>query len=49
MMTTTTTTTQQDLPLDALTVGEPMALFMALQPGDLHAVPDFAAWRPVPS
>lgn len=28
-------------PLDALTVGEPMALFMALQPGDLAAVPDF--------
>lgn len=36
-----TTTTQQNLPLDAITVGEPMALFMALQPGDLHAVPDF--------
>lgn len=28
-------------PLDALTVGEPMALFMALQPGELAAVPDF--------
>ncbi len=28
-------------PMDALTVGEPMALFMALQPGDLHAVADF--------
>ena len=27
--------------LDVLTVGEPMALFMALQPGELHAVPDF--------
>ena len=37
----TTTTTQPNLPLDAITVGEPMALFMALQPGDLHAVPDF--------
>lgn len=36
-----TTATQPNLPLDALTVGEPMALFMALQPGDLHAVPDF--------
>lgn len=35
------TTTQKDWPLDAITVGEPMALFMALQPGDLHAVPDF--------
>lgn len=35
------TTTPQNLPLDAITVGEPMALFMALQPGDLHAVPDF--------
>lgn len=34
-------TTQQDLPLDVITVGEPLALFMALQPGDLHAVPDF--------
>ena len=27
--------------LDVLTVGEPMALFMALQPGELHAVADF--------
>lgn len=27
--------------LDVLTVGEPMALFMALQPGPLHAVADF--------
>lgn len=27
--------------LDVLTVGEPMALFMALQPGALDAVPDF--------
>lgn len=27
--------------LDVLTVGEPMALFMALQPGDLHDVHDF--------
>lgn len=27
--------------LDVLTVGEPLALFMALQPGELHAVPDF--------
>jgi len=27
--------------LDALTVGEPMALFMATQPGELHAVADF--------
>ena len=35
------TTTPQNSPLDAITVGEPMALFMALQPGELHAVPDF--------
>ena len=28
-------------PLDVITVGEPMALFMALQPGELHSVPDF--------
>lgn len=34
-------TQQQTLPLDALTVGEPMALFMALQTGELHTVPDF--------
>ena len=27
--------------LDVLTVGEPMALFMALGPGELHAVADF--------
>lgn len=31
----------QPPPLDVLTVGEPMALFMALQTGELHAVPDF--------
>lgn len=40
-----TTTMQNEhppaAPLDVLTVGEPMALFMALQPGELHAVSDF--------
>ena len=30
-----------DTLFDVLTVGEPMALFMAAEPGDLHAVHDF--------
>lgn len=40
-MNATQTSTPTVLPLDVLTVGEPMALFMALQPGGLHMVPDF--------
>ena len=40
-MNATQTSTPTAQFLDVLTVGEPMALFMALQPGELHAVPDF--------
>ncbi|AYM96998.1 sugar kinase [Acidovorax sp. 1608163] len=40
-MNTAQTSTSTVQALDVLTVGEPMALFMALQPGELHVVPDF--------
>ena len=40
-MNTAQTSTSTVQALDVLTVGEPMALFMALQPGELQEQPPF--------
>lgn len=41
MMTTLTATTAQQAPLDVVTLGEAMAMFVAAQTGDLAEVETF--------